>query len=197
MKVAGFALALAFALVAAGCSSGEKRAHAAPSAQCPAPWRPGWQALANRIQAPVYCPSWMPSPLDARIGGEWTDIDSVSRDRSYLISFIWHEKGSGDVHVNLRGYPGRTGVPRCKDLATNRLVPCFSDGRGTQHLQGIRATVYSANQGADMWHVLYAWRFRGSLYTISEHVTPPNTYGRVVQHLNRMLGGLVVIEPRT
>jgi hypothetical protein len=194
MKVAGFALALA--LLAPGCSTDGKRADVAASPQCPAAWKAGWQNLANRIDAPVYCPTWMPSPLDARIGGEWTDINSVSRDGSYLISFLWHEKGSGDVHVNFRGYPGRTGMPRCKDLTTNKLVPCFSDRRGTQQVSGIRASVYTANQGADMWHILYGWRFHGSLYAISEHVTPPYTYGSVVQHLNRMLRSLVLVEPR-
>src|SRR5438128_12692550 len=91
-------------------------ASSAPAARsCPAAWRGGWQALANRIQAPVYCPTWMPDPLDARIGGRYGNGESVSRDRSYLISFIWREPGSGEVHVNLRGYPGRTRIPTCSD----------------------------------------------------------------------------------
>src|SRR5438034_1056949 len=37
---------------------------------CPAAWQAGWIRLADKVQAPVYCPSWMPSPLDARIGDE-------------------------------------------------------------------------------------------------------------------------------
>ena len=44
-------------------------------------------------------------------------------------------------------------------------------------------TVYTANQGADTWHVLYAWHHDGSLYTISQHVAPPFTYRQVVQSL--------------
>ena len=91
-------------------------APAAPATKptCPAAWLTGWQALANRVQAPVYCPRWMPNPLDAKIGGQYIDIDSVNKDRSYLISFLEHgDAGSGDVHLNFRGYPGRTTIPRC------------------------------------------------------------------------------------
>src|SRR5881409_4102537 len=87
--VAG-AAALALAALVPAASS-------APSARsCPAAWKSGWQALANRIQAPVYCPTWMPNPLDAKIGGDWQDIYSIDKDRSYLVSFLYHgEGGSG------------------------------------------------------------------------------------------------------
>jgi len=184
----------AFAL--AGCGAKDS-VNVAATVRCPADARPGWQRLADRIQAPVYCPSWMPSPLNAQIGGPWTDVDSVSRDRSYLISFLWHEKDSGDVHVNFRGYPGRIRVPTCRDLATNKKVPCFSDRRAAKDVAGRRVTMYTANQGADMWHILYAWRFRGGLYAVSEHVTPPLTYTQVSRNLDRLLRGLVLIDPRT
>jgi hypothetical protein len=56
-------------------------------------------------------------------------------------------------------------------------------------------TVYTANQGADQWHVLYAWHANGSLYALSEHVAPPYTYKQVVQNLDRMTKGLVVVRP--
>jgi hypothetical protein len=139
----------------------------------------------------------MPDPLDARIGGAYANGESVSRDRSYLISFIWREPGSGEVHVNLRGYPGRPRIPTCSDLDTNKAVPCFSDPRGSVRRGDIAVRIYTANQGADQWHVLYAWRRGGSLYAISEHVTPPYTYARVVRNLNRMLASLVVVPPKS
>src|SRR2546428_1207151 len=182
-----------------GCGStnaGDAVADAA-ARSCPAAWRGGWEALANRIQAPVYCPTWMPDPLDARIGGRYANGESVSRDRSYLISFIWFEPGSGEVHVNLRGYPGRLRIPTCSDLDTNKPVPCFSDLKGTAHAGEITARVYTANQGVDQWHVLYAWRHEHSLYAISEHVAFPYTYSQVVHNLNRMLAGLVLVEPKS
>ena len=135
--------------------------------------------LANRIHAAVYCPSWMPDPFDGVIRGRWNTIDSVSPDGSYLIGFIWQEVGSGELHVNLRGYPGRTRIPRCVDINTvgnvtrQSKIPCFADPNGHRRVAGIDATVYTANQDADRWHVLYAWRHDGSLYALSEHVVAP------------------------
>ena len=178
-------------------------ASSAPSkGGCPAAWRSGWQALANRIQAPVYCPTWMPNPLDAQIGGEWQDIYSVDKDRSYLVSFLYHgDQGTGDVHVNFRGYPGQMAIPRCKTIIsvngtkTRRgTTPCFADAGGTRKAGGIVATVYTVNQDADQWHILYAWRHAGSLYTVSEHVAPPLNYAKVRVYLNRILRGLVLVR---
>ena len=57
----------------------------------PAPSALGWQRLANRIGADVYCPGWLPDPLTSQIGGQWNNINSVSKDRSYLESFIWQD----------------------------------------------------------------------------------------------------------
>ena len=197
------ALAVAVALVASGC--GADRA-AQPSAKaaaqgCPARALAGWQRLANRIHAPVYCPAWMPDPFDGVIGGRWNTIDSVSPDGSYLIGFIWLEAGSGELHVNLRGYPGRTRIPTCTDVNTvngvtrRTKIPCFSDPTGHRRVAGIDAVVYTANQDADRWHVLYAWRRGGSLYTLSQHVAVPLTYRKVVANLNRMLHSLVLVRP--
>jgi hypothetical protein len=193
--VAGMA-ALALAALAPGASS-------APRASCPAAWLGGWQRLANRIQAPVYCPTWMPNPLDAQIGGQWQDIYSLGKDRSYLVSFLAHgDLGSGDVHVNFRGYPGRSTIPRCKTIlldgakTVRGVTPCFADPAGTQRGPGINATVYRVNQDADQWHVLLAWRYHGSLYTVSEHVIKPYTYRQVVQNLDRLLRSLVLVPPQ-
>jgi hypothetical protein len=171
---------------------------------CPAAWLTGWQRLANRIQAPVYCPSWMPNPLDAKIGGQYIDIDSVNKDRSYLVSFLEHgDLGSGDVHVNFRGYPGTTAIPKCTTVIPNGkktirgTTPCFADAAGTRTAKGIKATVYRVNQDADQWHILLAWRYKGSLYSISQHVIAPYDSGsRVLQNLDRMLAGLVLVRPQ-
>jgi hypothetical protein len=198
--------ALVGALFAVGCGSEVRVADSAPAAPaCPSAWLGGWQKLANQIRKPVYCPSWMPSPLDAQIGGQYANGRSVGGDRSYLVSFVSvdHDVGgiSGEVHVNFRGYPGRIAVPVCQDTitengATRRTrVPCFADPRSRKMIGGKRVTVYTANQGADQWHVLYAWHANGSLYALSEHVAPPYTYKQVVQNLDRMTKGLVVVRP--
>src|SRR5690242_5239975 len=177
---------------------------AAAPKTCPAAWASGWQKLANKIQAPVYCPSWMPNPLNAKIGGDYIDIYSVGKDRSYLVSFLEHgDVGSGDVHVNFRGYPGRTKIPTCTTVIPNGKktirgrTPCFADAAGTRSSRGITATIYRVNQDADQWHILLAWHHGGSLYTVSEHVIKPYLSATLVQrNLDRLLAGLVLVRPQ-
>ena len=192
-------------LLAVGCGdvSTPQRvaARTAPRA-CPQKAKAGWQRLANRIKAPVYCPTWLPDPLDGIIGSRWNNIDATSRDRSYLESWVWQETGpgaaGGELHVNLRGYPGRTSIPKCvnADSKKRNLIPCFSDPHGKVRANGIVATVFTVNQDADQWHVLYAWRHAGSLYAVSEHVAPPVDYTKVRQYLNRIVRGLVLVRPQ-
>lgn len=171
---------------------------------CPAVWRSGWQALANKIQAPVYCPTWMPNPLDAKIGGQYIDINSVNKDKSYLISFLEHgDAGSGDVHVNFRGYPGHTAIPRCTTVIPNGTKTirgkkaCFADAYAVRMAPGIKATAYRVNQDADQWHILLAWKHNGSLYTVSEHVIRPYDNSTIVlKNLSRLLRSLVLVQPQ-
>jgi hypothetical protein len=197
-RVKWLGLLAAAVLVLAGCGSDES-ANASAQVKCPAP--AGFQKLANRIAAPVYCPGWLPDPLDGVIGSRWNNIDEVDRDRSYLLSWVWQETGpgaaGGELHVNLRGYPGRTAIPKCvnADSKKRELIPCFSDPGGKVRIGSITATVYNVNQDADQWHVLYAWRHRGSLYTASEHVAPPLTYRKVRRYLNRIVRNLVLVRP--
>jgi hypothetical protein len=199
VKRLGVLALAAFAL--AGCGANDS-VNASAKLRCPAKARAGWQRLADRIHAPVFCPSWIPDPLDGVIGSRWNNIDEVSRDRSYLMSWVWQETGpgaaGGEKHVNLRGYPGRTRVPKCvnADSKQRNLIPCFSDPGGTVRAGGRIATVYNVNQDADQWHVLYAWHYNGSLYTVSEHVAPPFGYSKVRQNLDRMLRNLVVVRPQ-
>ena len=196
-------LLASIALLAAGCGEAQtprRVADAAPK-QCPAKALRGWKELSRKIEAPVYCPTYMPDPLDGVIGSRWNNIDEVGRDRSYLESWVWQETGpgaaGGEKHVNLRGYPGRVRVPKCVDADSKqrKLIPCFSDRGGTVRAGGLTATVYNVNQDADQWHILYAWHYAGGLYTVSEHVAPPFGYRKVRRNLDRMLGGMVVVRP--
>ncbi len=189
-------------LVASGCSSEAKQATAAPAApaKLACPDRPSWQHLADRVKAPVYCPAWLPDPLIGAIGNRWNNIDSVSADRSYLESFVWQETGGGaaggELHVNLRGYPGVTKIPTCRTGGSeSRNVPCFADAHGRVTERGITATLYTVNQDADEWHALLLWRRFGNLYTLSEHVAPPLTFNHVVRYLHQELRSLVLVRP--
>jgi hypothetical protein len=168
----------------------------------------GWRRLADRIDAPVYCPGWIPTPLTAQIGGPWNNIASVDSDRSYLMGFVWQETGFGgkvsEVHVNFRGQPGNTRIPTCQDVSTvagvthRKNIPCFQEPAGAvRSANGIVATKYTVNHGADSWHVLLAWRRGGGLYTLSEHVAPPLTYAQVLENLQHMLDRLVLVRPRS
>jgi len=193
----------ACAVLAAGCG---EVTHPKPEAAPPAPapvkagctYRAGWQALANRIHADVYCPGWLPDPLIAQIGSQNNNINVVSADRSYLESFIWQDTdgpGMDALHVNLRGYPGRTTIPMCQAFDGKGMTPCFADPDGKLTENGIHATLYTVNQDADAWHLLYLWHHDGSLYTISEHLAPPLDYQKLMAYLKREVGALVLIHP--
>ncbi len=188
------------ALLASGCGE-TKKAEAAPAVSKPTCAYPaGWQKLANKVGAAVYCPGWLPDPLTGQIGGRWNNIDSVSKDRSWLESFVWQETGGGaaggELHVNLRGYPGRTTIPTCRTGGSeSRNVPCFSDPAQTVTANGITARLYRVNQDADAWHALLLWRKDGTLYTLSEHVAPPLTFNHVVRYLKQELSSLVLVRP--
>jgi hypothetical protein len=195
------------ALLASACGGNDPTPSASaakPVAHvCPAHWRAGWQKLADQVRAPVYCPSWLPQPLNGRIGS-FGSARYVEPDRSYLIAFFWLENlptETEEVHVNLRGYPGRTAIPRCEDTvrANGKIIhpqiPCFADVRTHKRFGATKVTMYTANQGADQWHLLYAWRRRGTLYTVSEHLARPYTYKQVVANLDRMMRGLVLVQP--
>lgn len=206
---------LVLVLAASGCGSSEESTEGSAVAEqatkptaaavCPTTWLTGWQELADELDAPVYCPSWMPDPLVGEIGGQWFNGRFVNAKREYLVSFAWFESAGGsemlEVHVNFRGYPGRAAVPVCTDTLTvngktvRPKLPCFSDARGTKRFGSKKVTIYTANQGVDLWHVLYAWHDRGSLYTLSEHVAPPYTHTQVVANLDRMMRGLVRVPP--
>jgi hypothetical protein len=186
----------ALAAAVAGCGGDDKAepSAAAKPSGCPQSLKPEWQQLANRVGVPVYCPNWMPSPLDADINGQWNSSGPiVNRDKSFLVGFLWHEAGSGDVHVNFRGFPGKTTMPQCED--GKRVIPCFSDPRGSRMVGDKKVTVYTVSRDADQWHVTYLWRRDGTLYTVSEHVAPPLTFRKVVANLDRLVGGLELIKP--
>lgn len=191
-------------LLVSGCGEAKKAAAApvaAPKAHCA--YRAGWQRLANKIDAPVYCPGWLPDPLTSQIGGKWSNGDDVSADRSYLESFVWQETGpgiaGGELHVVLRGYPGRTKIPTCRTGGVDsKNVPCFDGLQGTVTAGGITAKLYSGpNQDMDAWHAALLWRRHGTLYTLSEHVAPPLTYNKTVAYLKRELASLVLIRPES
>ena len=186
------------------CGSGAQKTSAAvytpPPVKIMCHGRAGWQKLADRIHAPVYCPGWLPDPLIGAIGNTWNNINSVSPDRSYLESFVWQDTdaggGGGELHVNLRAYPGVTRIPTCRTGGVDsRNVPCFAAPVGYITNGGIKARLYTVNQDADTWHYALLWRRYGNLYTLSEHLAPPLTGDHLKRYLKRELGALILIRP--
>lgn len=191
------ALLLAVGLALAGCGGPVKHTASnatAAAAGCPVAWQPGWQTLARRIGAPVYCPAWMPSPLDGQIGGEWNGLESVDKHGGYLVSFVYQETGSGEVHVTFHRWPG-TRMPLCQKETSHVVVACYSDPGGHVRVNGIDATLYTVSRGTDQWHLSYLWRHDGATYVVSEHVAPPYTFARVKQNVTRILRSLVILRP--
>jgi hypothetical protein len=137
----------------------------------------------------------MPAPLDGRIGGSWNGSASVDKQGGYLVNFVYFESGGTEVHVNFHRWPG-THMPRCGDLASNRMLNCYSDPRGDLRANGIHATLYTVSRAADQWHLSYLWRHDGATYVVSEHVAPPYSYGQVRQNVTRILRNLVLLQPR-
>jgi hypothetical protein len=77
------------------------------------------------------------------------------------------------------------------------VTPCFAEPVAIRTAPGIKATVYRVNQDADQWHILLAWKHKGSLYTVSEHVIKPyDTSTQVLKNLSRLLDSLVLIQPQ-
>jgi len=185
-------LACSLALVACGAS-----AHASSAKQaagCPAGWQAGWQKLANKLHLAVYCPGWMPNPLDGRIGSQWNGLRTVDKKGGFLVSFIYQETGSGEVHVNFHRWPG-TRMPHCRAETSNRQIPCYSDPAGRVKTHGIDATLYTVSRDADQWHLSYLWRANGATYVVSEHVAPPFSFAQVKRNVTRVLRSLVLVPP--
>ena len=210
--IALFVAGVSLGLAAVGCGGGSSKnapagtpaTAAASKPNCPVSSRASWLGVANQIHADVYCLSWLPDPLDGTFGGSTFNGRFVNARREYLVSFAWIEPsadGVDEVHVNLRGYPGRVAIPVCEDTLTvngktvHPKMPCYGDGRTRKRFGQTTVTVYTANQGADQWHILYGWHHHGSLYTLSEHVVAPYTHAEVVANLDRMMRGLVLVHP--
>ena len=65
-------------------------------------WAAGWQTWANRVGMPIWCPGWMPDPIDAIIHGQWNTA-RVARHQ-WQLGYAWLEIGQL-VHVIFEGYP--------------------------------------------------------------------------------------------
>ena len=199
--LAAFLALVLVSFAAVGCGGESSASAEAPHSitttaaepTCPPALARGWQKLADQIEAAVYCPSWLPDPLVGRIGGQWEGIHSVTKERqlSHRVHLVPARRRRGARE------PARLSR-RDEGAVLQRSSPCFSGERGTREVAGTTVDVYTVNRGADTWHVLYAWKEDGSLYSVSQHVVPELglSYSQVVKSLDRIMAGLVKIEPQ-
>jgi hypothetical protein len=193
VKLVGAAVLVCTCVLAAACGdAAEPTARAASRSVCPGSWQRGWRQLSRQIDAPVYCPAWIPNPLDGRIGGDVNGLRLVDRRGGFLVSFIYQETGTGEVHVNFHRWPG-TRMPLCRAETSRRLIPCYSEPRGRVSANGIDATLYTVSRDADQWHLSYLWHHDGATYVVSEHVAPPYSFVQVKRNLTRILRNLVLV----
>ncbi len=192
----------ACALLVAGCGGSNAAAPTvkAPVKKATCQYRAQWQALANRVGAPVYCPGWLPDPLTSQLTGQWNSMNRVDPDKAYTESFIWQDTDtpgiSGVLHAIFRGWPNRTKIPTCLGgIKGTTPVPCYGGPKGTYTANGITARFYTVNQDFDQWHIALLWHHQGSLYTISEHLAVPLDYAHVLIYLKRELRNLVLVQP--
>ena len=201
------AIALAVALlVASGCGGGAARKAAgtttATATACPAAYAASWQRFATRVGMPVPCPSYLPDPLTAQLGGQFNTANEPGR-RSWELGFVEVDPGfTGLLHVVLAGYaPGVR--PICPDLVRSRGKvrtidrPCFGGPFGTATLAGRHVTWYGHNRGSHTGHVAAVWQQDGRTYAASMHVYAPLTRRTTQAQLVRIVDGLVMVDPRS
>ena len=143
--IASASLLVAFGLLVAGCGGNGKSGAATTSpsrasyyagfdppvplkATCAHPL--GWQRLANRIDADVYCPGWLPDPLTSQLGGPSNNINVVS-DGVQAMAFLRRQPPYEDVpkpdlmllDLNLPKKDGREVLAEVKADSRLRRIP--------------------------------------------------------------------------
>jgi len=191
--------AIVVALAAPACSGGDDASTTAPSseppastapatpAECPSAIASGWQRWANRVDETVYCPTFMPSPVTAEIGGQWNT--AIAPGRSWQLGFTWLEHDDL-VHIVFEA------VPRTRWPISCEGVPCFDDRTGTERIGDHEVTWYDRNEASHSGHIAAVFRSGGMVQIVSMHVYQPHADPNDVEQLVReMVAGLVPVTP--
>ncbi|HYX86269.1 MAG TPA: hypothetical protein VE777_14965 [Gaiellales bacterium] len=134
----------------------------------------------------VYCPGWLPSPIDGVIHGQWNTARVAQRQ--WQLGYAWLEQGQL-VHVVFEGYPPGTFPPECEGR------PCFA-GRepGTEAVAGHTVTWYDHNLASHTGHIAAVFRAGPDTYVTSIHVASPISTKAIakadLQHIIRSMSPL-------
>ncbi len=161
-------LLTAAAVTLAGCGSGSATSGSSSSqaSGCSATWKPGWQRWTDKVRMPVWCPGWMPSPIDAIIHGQWNTAEV--EHHQWQLGYAWLEQGQL-IHVIFEGYPPNTFPPTCEGN-----VPCFGgeEAKAAQ-IGGHTVHWYDHNHASHTGHVAAVFQSDGNTYVVSIHVVSP------------------------
>ena len=127
----------------------------------------GWQTWANRVGMPIWCPGWMPDPIDAIIHGQWNTARVAQHQ--WQLGYAWLEIGQL-VHVIFEGYPPGTFPPTCEGN-----VPCFGgEERESETIAGHVVHWYDRNHASHSGHIAAVFHWHGNTYVVSIHVASPD-----------------------
>jgi hypothetical protein len=178
---------------AAACGSSNDAAGSKPAPKpnvCPKTWAASWQTWADRVGMTIYCPGWLPSPIDGVIHGQWNTARVP--DKQWQLGFAWLENGDL-VHIVFEGYPPGTFPPMCEGQ------PCFG-GREpkTEDIAGHTVTWYDHNLASHTGHIAAVFHSLGNIYVISIHVAVPVSTPAVAKSdLRHVIRSLAPVKPRT
>ena len=181
-------LAVVVVVVAACGSSGGSSGSSPKPNVCPKAWAASWQTWADRVGMTIYCPGWLPSPIDGVIHGQWNTARVP--DKQWQLGYAWLEQGEL-VHVVFEGYPPGTFPPDCEG------TPCFG-GREpqTEQLAGRTVTWYDHNLASHTGHIAAIFHANGNIYVISIHVASPvSTAADAKTDLRHIIRSLAPVRP--
>src|SRR6185312_6625680 len=139
--------------IAASCSDGNSAAGTAGSAAssaptCPKEWAADWQAWADKVGMTVWCPTYLPSPIDGRIGPANEYNTARSPGRHWQLGYVWRDEDfSGLVHIVFEGMPDKLWPPRCGGML------CFAGPSGRSVVAGHDVRWYIHNMGSSSGHI--------------------------------------------
>lgn len=151
-------------------------------------WAAGWQKWANHVGMPVWCPGWMPEPINAIIHGQWNTAEV--EQHQWQLGYAWLELG-GLVHVIFEGYPPGTFPPKCG------RVPCFQGEEAkSETIAGHVVHWYDHNHSSHTGHIAAVFVSNGNTYVVSIHVTPPvSTKAKAKRDLREIIRSSSLLKP--
>jgi hypothetical protein len=152
---------------------------------CPEEWKEQYEAWSRRVGMTVYCPTWMPGPLEGEISRDYAV--RVPARNGWQLGWAWLEFGDL-VHVVFEGYRAKDFPPTCEGK------PCFAGRAGTSRVGRFRVVWYLKNRASHTGHVAAIVPQGKDVYVYSMHVAPPSgTVAKTEANLKHVIRDLVPV----